>query len=323
MLKLINNVRIKDLLNVLWKIIISISIVYFLFVKLDYKVIANILRSISIRQFLIICVIYIISVFISAVKWWIISPSGTVLCYFKTLICSRFYALVLPGQLFGEVSKVTILNGKNGNAANVAMSVLLDKIIGTVSLLILGVLGVLLTDSEIPRFLNIIIILCFLVSVFIIIYVFFLYKSLLIYKYIELFGTKFLNLVWIDKVKNIVNYAEDIFSHVHILFISILVGIFYQLLNAFFFEIIGVYYNINVSLFDWFWINTILTLALLIPISFAGIGIREGTLITFLGLVGISGEQGMVVSLVLFTVQLLEGIFGGMIILIGKYRELN
>jgi len=62
--------------------------------------------------------------------------------------------------------------------------------------------------------------------------------------------------------------------------------------------------------FDWLWIHAVLTLALMLPLSLGGMGIREFGLIGLLGLIGIGSEQALAVSFGFLTLQIIQALTG-------------
>jgi uncharacterized protein (TIRG00374 family) len=71
--------------------------------------------------------------------------------------------------------------------------------------------------------------------------------------------------------------------------------------------------NINISLHTLIWVRSVVFILTLIPISVGGIGVRDVTIIYFLGLFGINQEEAFAFSLALLAVQLLIGLWGGVI----------
>ena len=71
--------------------------------------------------------------------------------------------------------------------------------------------------------------------------------------------------------------------------------------------------GINILFFDWCWIQGVLSLALLLPLTFAGLGIREGTLISILGILGVAPEKALALSFSILGLQIILASIGGLI----------
>jgi uncharacterized membrane protein YbhN (UPF0104 family) len=59
----------------------------------------------------------------------------------------------------------------------------------------------------------------------------------------------------------------------------------------------------------------------ILPISFNGIGIREGGFIYFLGLKGISAEKALTLSLSVFAIHVAAGLLGGIAYSFGFHKK--
>ena len=58
----------------------------------------------------------------------------------------------------------------------------------------------------------------------------------------------------------------------------------------------------------------------LIPISFNGLGVREGAYQALFGTVGVAGEQAVAMSLMYYVLRVVTGLIGGLLYLIGNLR---
>jgi uncharacterized membrane protein YbhN (UPF0104 family) len=68
--------------------------------------------------------------------------------------------------------------------------------------------------------------------------------------------------------------------------------------------------GIDLPYWDWCWIFVIVFLAVFIPISVSGIGVREMTFVGVLGLLGFSSKEALALSLTILGLQIVNGILG-------------
>jgi uncharacterized membrane protein YbhN (UPF0104 family) len=80
-------------------------------------------------------------------------------------------------------------------------------------------------------------------------------------------------------------------------------------------SLLGHAVGVSVPLTDWCWIFAVLSVALLLPVSFAGLGVREATLVGFLGALGASRELALSASLLSLLIQVVDSLIGGAIVL--------
>ena len=69
-------------------------------------------------------------------------------------------------------------------------------------------------------------------------------------------------------------------------------------------------------------LNTILTIILFLPISISGLGIRETTLIGFLGSLGVTSEKAVALSVLMLFIQILCAMLGGIMLFMEKSEKL-
>ena len=69
--------------------------------------------------------------------------------------------------------------------------------------------------------------------------------------------------------------------------------------------------DINLSILVIGWIRSAMAIAIMIPLSFAGIGIREGTLVFLLGQYGVMQSDSMALSFLFLFRSLLTSLVGG------------
>ena len=68
--------------------------------------------------------------------------------------------------------------------------------------------------------------------------------------------------------------------------------------------------HLAIGFYDWSWIVGALTLALFLPLTIGGLGIREGTLIGILALYGYGSETAVALSFVAFSFIIMVAIIG-------------
>ncbi len=65
----------------------------------------------------------------------------------------------------------------------------------------------------------------------------------------------------------------------------------------------------------------LVALMILLPVSFNGIGVREGGFIYFLGLKGVQPEQALSLSLSFFAIQVAASLVGGIFYTLGWHKK--
>lgn len=225
----------------------------------------------------------------------------------------RFYSIVLPGQIAGEGVKAWILGKGHEDAEQIAASVILDKITGVIGTLIICILGIICSMKMIPREVTVSIILCVLL-LFIIL---FSLRNERFFSFINKICQYFTRFKKIEKTVNHLLKAIAEFKlylkNPGLIFINIFAGCIYQLLAVLLIYVFSRSIQIDVGFFDYCWIFGIVTIALILPVTIAGLGVREGTFLGLLGWLGVVNEKALALSIAFLGMQLLDAIIGGAI----------
>ena len=102
---------------------------------------------------------------------------------------------------------------------------------------------------------------------------------------------------------------------------SVLLGIVYQLLCITVILIVAPAFGIDVPLVEWLWIFALVATAALLPLSIAGLGIREGAFVAVLGLLQVPSASALALSLTIFATQLATALLGGLIEFAGFWER--
>lgn len=304
----------KVLLKTLLRISVSALLIFLLLRKTDFSAILNTMHNFSLTNLLTAFLLFSFTFVILAYKWKILLPEYSLFLLSKTILIGHFYSTVLPGQIAGEAAKAYTLGKGKKNAEVIAASVLIDKITGLLGLLIVGIVGVFFSKTIIPPALTIsLVIAAFLVAFsLVLIRVKFIFSGIL--KILNYLKSVFPGAKKIFNQLELLIHAWEMYSgKSKILFYSVLFGIAYQVTSIFTNLLLADGLSISVSFFDWSWIAAFLSFALLIPLSIGGIGIREGTLVGVLAIVGVIPANALALSFSLFGFTVIYAIVGGII----------
>lgn len=291
------------------KIVITLILVAVLLNKTDFPELFIHLKNLSFFTFPIACLFVSLGYSINALKWRLLLPNYSYRTLLRLNIIGTYYSMVLPGQLLGEFIKAYKLGKGTPRAEMVASSVIIDKITALLALLITGIFGLLSTSlpsthglflALVGSFLSLMIFLIFAKQLML--PVSFIFKSLskkyyklqkLHYQWQEVFQS------WSDHLKKPKR-----------LIYSVLLGIVFQLISVITVMFLAKNLNIEIAFSDWCWIFTGISLSLLLPLSIAGIGIREGAFIGLLKIFHVPLEKALALSLCIFSLNLLTALVG-------------
>lgn len=291
-------------------IVALVLISYFIFIS-DLNVLINSIATLKIKTWLAVIIFILIAVFIDTYRWKLLLQECNYLKLVKVSFQASFFNLVLPGQLVAEGTKVFLLKAKNISLERVASSVVVDKIFGIIPVFVSGMIGFCLSDMSFS--LEIIFLVGIvglgLISAFLFIKVpgiYFIVKKVL--------SIKEVNNRFLLKILKFLNNGIDTWygytNSIKLVFIGLLLGGVKQFLSIMSVYVIVQDMQLTVAFKELLWIDSYSTLALLLPISIGGLGIRDGTFISALGLFGVAKEKALTISMVLFFAQIVRGVVG-------------
>lgn len=276
------------------KLSVSLVLIWFLFSKIDVNDVFISWTSFSFIAVLSALFLHLCALTVNVFKWKLFLPEQSFGRLFQFTLIDVFYGMVLPGQVSGEVAKAYRLGKRTGDMKRVAVSVWLDKLTGLIGLIALMVVGMLWSDQIFPTLVYVSVFGLLLVGV----------GSIYIFDF-PLFGRlveKYL--IW-DFVKNIFLSLKEFKKNHFLVFVNIILGGFYQIFSILITMVFAAQLGISISIIDWFWIFGLISIVQFMPISFAGLGVREVSFVGILALFTVPATSAVALSLAIFGIQLL------------------
>lgn len=304
----------KNKIIIGFKIIFSCALLIFILYKIPLKEIADSLAS---ADFLLIVVgffIYLICNYLSAFETsYLTNVQGIFISSFRILkihLASMFYNLFLPGLISGGVIKwykFSKYGSKHGAAAVIAINRLLE----TLMLIFTGIIFSLPVLIERERELLIyiwIFLLALILAVYILLlshgFLNFSEKLILKFPFPQLFKNA------ITKLFNSAKQFRKLRIKENIQIFSLL--FFYHSLGITTAYLLALSLNIEITFFDIAWIRAAVNIITMLPISFAGLGVREGSLIFLLGNYGVKPDTAIAYSMLLFFNMITVSLLGSL-----------
>jgi len=298
------------------RLVVLVSCLIFLIYKVDFNYLFNnVLRKLPIWVLVISVFLSVFKVWLNGIRWKIVNTDF--FCqlsnwdYFRYMMISSSFNLVMPGALGGDIVKAIWIAGdvKLNKAKNV-LSVFFDRTVGILSIFLLG-----LVAFSFSIFFNFKIKIIVWTIALIIIALF-----VLLIWYIKKGSFSQLLKRWhtgrniFIKIKSILTTINEIIVFylknprifIYALLLSVVIHIFWFGVNYF----IALFLQIKISFIDISIISSLVWFITAIPISISGIGIREISYISLLKTYGVSTEVAMGLSLYVFLVTIVTGLLG-------------
>ena len=290
------------------QILLSTTLLAFILLKIDFQKIIQIFQDVNILFFLTALITSVIAIYINTKKWQIMLSANEIIIPYRVLVkqnfLSIFYSIALIGQLSGELMKAYRVTRGQQNKIKIISSILGDKVSGILVLFITAaVLSFFPPQHDFSSFYPFVLLSIAGAGI--------IFTSF----YVPIdFINAFAGHIRFPKINKFISHLSELIASYQIygknkrIFYSMFVISFlYQFLIAISFWLIGESINIHLPFIQYLWIFSLLSISLLIPLSIAGLGIREGSLIFLMGLFNVPAEQALGASLLLFVTTAIMG----------------
>ena len=271
-------------------------------VSLDGTIAA--LNEITPKDGVVAIAIYFFGQGVNALRLRLFLPGLSVFQALRFTMIALLYGTALPGQLAGDAVKafrLTRAASRSGDVSATIGAVALDKAVGLFALLFLTAVGLAFSQDSFGSGLTAIISisLALFVAVFVVVLV------APIPPILEKLGPGIG--VWRKRT-----------LRPRTLVLSLLAGLVVQCLSVTVFMVLGSATGVELSTAVWAVVVGLVSLALLLPITIAGVGLREVSLVAVLSALGQSASAALALSLVLLLLNLAGAAAGLLADLVGR-----
>jgi uncharacterized protein (TIRG00374 family) len=309
----------KQLLNIA-KIVVSVGLLIFIFSTIDIPAFLQVVQSANLWWLMAGLAMTIIGVFVRALRWKILLDAIKVRVPLGELTAIYFIGFLfnnlLPSGLGGDAIRMYELSRHSDHAADAVTSVIVDRFLGLSALQLIAIIA-LLTDwnavpPEVAYFTVIIFVVGLVAGLLLINRPLYRWLQTNIGLFRRVTEVKFVGKLFVS----FQNYPLRAIGYSYA--VSILFNISLILMNLF----IGLGLGAEATLSQYAVFVPITSLVLVLPISFAGLGVREETYRQLFGQVGVPGEVAVAISLMVYLFgNIVTGIIGGIIYLTRSARE--
>lgn len=301
----------KDSIKVILKISISSAILYFLFSNMDMKSFWHTLITIKRTNLVLAVVMLLVIQMTSTYRWATILSKDAKFAYGKLLsiyLIGMFFNNFLPTIIGGDLIKGYYLYKESGKGGLAIASVFMDRYAGFSALMVITLAAVifghgLLSGTGLSGFFVFLIGGYFCASL--VIWVDSLHGwAMRLATKIHLYGIN-------EKIDKFYKVLMGYKSHGRIIAVAFACSMVVQAGVILIYIIIGNGIGIAIPALYYFLFIPLAAAASMLPISLAGLGVREGVFIYLFSKVGVPQEQALTLSLVFVIVTTLISLVGG------------
>ena len=299
--------KFSEKLITILKITISVGLILFIWNYVDSQNLFQKLKDIRLPEFIVAAALMYLSIFICGVRYFIFVRDVSSLKITKVLnlyFIGHFFNIFVPGYIAGDIVKVYQVGKHGGGKVFLAMTILLERYFGIFALssLSLGLMFYGGVDELLP--LQIKITLYILFGGGTLAYIVLLSGAYRLFNFITFLKTHFSdNLDNFGGQKLLVTFG-----------LSLLNQCIYLTLNYF----LALSLNIKLDFSVLAPVVAVTTIISTLPVSFQGLGIREGIFVYLLAQYGVSKEQALLLGILTFVVNALVALLGGIFFLAQK-----
>jgi len=303
----------KQKLYFILRVIFGLGLFFVLGYKIGFQRILFLLRGVQIHLLFVAFLTFLLAIFSSSMRWKVIlsiEKNISLLGLVRVYLASLFLANFLPSGGIDLLRAVYLSQFTRKRAFSFA-SVLVDRFLGLIAIIVFVILGISLGMEELRKFRKV----TALISLSLVFLLFFLFSEKTnqfldpILRKVP-FGEKFLNLLTaLQKYKKSPQLLLN--------------GFLISLLIQFLFVVTAYFDALSLSLHPPF-LKTIVYVSLInliamVPITVSGIGVREGGFVLlFSGI--IAKESAFALSFLYYLTSVLVSLIGGILLLVGKEK---
>jgi uncharacterized protein (TIRG00374 family) len=310
--------RIQPVLVLVLKLLVSAALLWFLLSRIDLSRFLYTLASADFTYVAVVLVIYLGAQLISAVRWTVLAralgfgPRFTdmVVYYF----IGMFFNLFAPSTVGGDLSRVYYLardqaptegTGWRSRTLQATIAVLSDRAIGMIVLIWLGAAGLALFPRfAVPAPLRL---LTFAIALG------FVVVGLMLPLLRQLLPAK--GHAFMTKVRvALASFREHQSAILFAMGLSLVVHVIQAAMHVF----IGRALHLELPLSYCFILYPLVGAFAALPITFNGIGLREGGYLFLLGVIGVDSEKAIAFGLLLFLIVAIDSLLGGIAFILRK-----
>ena len=302
----------KRWLSILFKIAVSFSLLFLLFRETDIDKFSLLLRSMDIRFLGTGILLYAGLQIIATYRWSLLLPKGVISVPFRRLVglyyIGLFFNNLLPTAIGGDFVKAYYLYKDSGEGERALASIFMDRYSGFFSLVFISLLALLFGYSKLSSTIIPVLVLgfgLFFISVSLFIWIEALHAWLL--RRTGRIGVLKIN----ERVDSLYNAFMIYKENPRVILKAFALSFLIQLIGIFVVFVISLGYSMTVPI-GYFYLFVPLAITIsMIPVSVAGIGLREGAFVFLFSRVGLDTTEALGLSLTWFLIIVLVGLYGG------------
>ena len=307
----------KDKLLTGLKVVISVGLIAYLFTRVNLAEVGSILASAKLGYFLLALLLYLAAITLNAVRWQLLLRAQRIEVPLRALLeytfVGVFFNNFLPANVGGDVMRGYGLARYTDRAAEAAVSVIVDRMVGLLAFMTSAVLAALVAmratgQADLRR-----LALAAAITLGTVGLIFVLLLSRRLRARLEQFF-RWQPLVRLAPLYRRLSSALDAYRHSYsALSLAFFIGLVMVFLTNFVNWFLAKALGGGIALLHICLFNPLIAFVLLIPISIGGLGLNQSAYVFFFGLVEVPEQLALAISLLIQLIIYLSSLPGGVL----------
>jgi len=302
----------------LLKLILVIAIFYWIMKSVNLTETYNTLLKANLILVVIAFLMNNLSNIFLTIKWYRLSKPLKIKSSFLELLklnyISIFYSSFLPGQTSGELVKGAKLTKAEGAVQKVWIPIFIDKATNLLITFLIGFVAIIMDEKlRNNNYLLFSVSIATLLFTFITMILFSEHTE----KAIRFLKDKLVQIMDILKINSSlikqlsVSYLDYYKKHDLLMLETLIWSILIKMPHIFAFYFLALSLNITIDITQAAWLFAVVFLVTILPVTFSGLGVREGAVIIILSEFGIDKSSALGLSVLIFTLGIAMALIGG------------
>jgi uncharacterized protein (TIRG00374 family) len=316
-------VKYKNILFTILRLIVGIGLLIFLFWRIETGKILGVLYKAEPILLVFSFILFIVAVFTISLRWKFLLLAHSIEIPFRRTTAYYFIGFFfnnfLPTVIGLDIVRAVYVSNTYGKRAECFASVISEKVIGVLGILILGTIFLPIFLGR-DRSIVYIFILLFMLTIIFVVGIF------LFPKRERLRGLRWVFKIGIlkklkDRIKRLYDALYFYKDKKPVLYRTLFLSVVYQMILISMVFTIGKALHIGIPYYYYLAFVPLINIGSMVPITPNGIGIREMIYIFLFNLAGIDPSRSILVSLLYFGITLLVSLPGAVIFIFGTEKR--
>lgn len=299
------------------KVAVSVGLIAYLLSRVDLQTLWGLISGANLWLLTVALALYLMAIAVGCMKWRVLLTPLNLEVSFQDLLAYTFVGLffgnVLPSNIGGDLVRAYGLAAASKRPEEAAISVLVDRLMGLVAFFASAVVMATLTLALLGGNLGMETVVFWVLAAFALLLggMAILFSRRVTRRSAFLFDLPFLQALRPTAVR-VFHALQAYRTQYTVLFLAVTISLSVVVITSIVQWAIAQALRLDIPALYFFLFNPLIAFVLVVPISVNGIGLKEAAFVFFFGLVGVSQDAALSISLLFHAIIVLSSLPGGL-----------